>query len=420
MKTEILLVSGSPKPIWTGTIDDRYGAPCFRYAETYIGDPHAFPLSLSLPLRSEPFSAEETGPYFEGLLPEGEARAALAASLGISSRSYTYLLDRCGRECIGDVMTAERPDSELPESGYEPVNSEDLHGIFRNAGSIAEENAEQRMSLAGTQGKAGLAKLDQNLKGIDGWFRPYGLAASTHILKTSALRDVPEVEYLCMKAADACGIRVPEVELLDCGKTVLAVERFDRKRREERESVFIDRLHQEDCAQALGVLPSMKYRELAQGSMRQIAELIRAHSADPIADLNELASMLIFNYAIGNCDAHLKNYSFLLASQGMRLAPAYDLVSTTYFARFSRNLAMNLGGVRDIDEVGPEKLWDMARDLSVSEKALKRIACHIAETLVPGIQSALDGDGWMPESLPFVAEDLIDDMRLRLALLRRF
>ncbi|MGN0071965.1 MAG: HipA domain-containing protein [Atopobiaceae bacterium] len=317
-------------------------------------------------------------------------------------------------------MAADEAEPMMSESGYEPVSVEDLHGIFRDEGSIAEENADQRTLIPGAQPKCALAWLDSAAAGTAGWFRPYGLAASTHILKDSALRDVPEVEYLCMRAADACDIRVPEVELLDCGKTVFAVERFDRKRREEGESVYIDRLHQEDSAQALGVLPSMKYRELAQGSIRRIAELIRTYCADPISDLQQFASVLVFNYAIGNCDAHLKNYSFLLASQGMRLAPAYDLVSTTYFDRFSRNLAMDLGGIRNIDGAGPEQLRDMAKDLSVSEKALKRIACHIAETLVPGIQSALDGDGWMPESLPFVAEGLIDDIRPRLAVLCRF
>ncbi len=420
MKTEVLLARGPGRPIWAGTIDDEDGAPAFRYAEAYLGKPHAFPLSLSLPLRPEPFSADETAAYFGGILPEGKARAVLAEVLGLSSRSYLHLLGRCGRECIGDVMFAEIADPVLPESGYEPIGVEELQNVFQDAGNIAEENADQRTLIPGAQPKCALARLDSAAKGTAGWLRAYGLAASTHILKDSALPHAAEVEYLCMKAADSCGIKVPAVELLDCGKTVLAAERFDRKRRGEGESVFIDRLHQEDLAQALGVLPSMKYRELAGGSIRQIARLIRMQSADPISDLQQFASALVFSYAIGNCDAHLKNYSLLPASGCMRLAPAYDLVSTTYFGRFSRNLAMDFGGVRDIDEVGSEQLRDVAKDLSISEKVLKRIAGRIAETLVSGIGSALEGDGWMPESLPFVAEGLIDDMAPRLAVLRRF
>jgi serine/threonine-protein kinase HipA len=420
MKAEVLLAAGPGGPVRAGTIDDEDGAPSFRYAEGYLADEHACPLSRALPLRPKPFPADETAAYFEGLLPNGKARMALAETLGISSRSYLYLLGRCGRECIGDVMFSEASGPVLPESGYEPIGEEELRAIFQDAGSIAEENAGRQMLIPGAQPKCALARLDRSAKGTAGWFRPFGLAASTHILKASSLPHVPEVEYFCMKAAGACDIKVPAVELLDCGKTVLAVESFDRKRREEGESVLIERLHQEDLAQALGVLPSMKYEELASGSVRQIAELIRAHSADPIADLNKFASMLVFNYAIGNCDAHLKNYSFLLDSQGMRLAPAYGLVSTTCFDRFSRNLAMDFGGMRDIDEVGPEQLRGMAKDLSISVKALKRIAGHIAETLVPGIQSAFEGDGWMPESLPFAAEGLMDEMAPRLAVLRRF
>ena len=61
-----------------------------------------------------------------------------------------------------------------------------------------------------------------------GWLKPRGLAASTHILKTGSIEKLVGLEFLCMRTAKKCGVKVPEVTLLDFGKPVLAVERFDR------------------------------------------------------------------------------------------------------------------------------------------------------------------------------------------------
>ena len=49
-----------------------------------------------------------------------------------------------------------------------------------------------------------------------------------------------------MRAAKKCGVKVPEVTLLDFGKPVLAVERFDRVVTINEEGLRVERIYHED------------------------------------------------------------------------------------------------------------------------------------------------------------------------------
>ena len=61
-------------------IEQRRGRLRLAYAQEAIaGNPLGRPLlSLSLPLRSEPYTHGAVRPFLDGLLPEGEARRAIA------------------------------------------------------------------------------------------------------------------------------------------------------------------------------------------------------------------------------------------------------------------------------------------------------------------------------------------------------
>jgi len=58
---------------------------------------------------------------------------------------------------------------------------------------------------------------------------------------------------------------------------------------------------------------------------------VKAHSSGPIPDLNQLLKWLIFNLVVGNNDSHLKNLAFLQTEEEIRLAPFYDLLSTSIY-----------------------------------------------------------------------------------------
>lgn len=418
-----LLREGQPRKVGTLSRDDVL----FRYDEGYLLLPEALPLSASLPLRAQPFTEREFRPYFEGLIAEGSAKQELVAHLQLPDDDYLLLLEACGKDCIGDVLvTASDDPLGQGECSYKPMTSKDVLAAVATPFGRAAANVENRLSLAGTQGKTGLAH-DPTRPIAEGWFAPRGLAASTHILKTSSLRDVPEVEFLCMQAAAACGVRTAPCALLGFATPTLAVQRFDREARVVDGTLSVARLHQEDCAQAFGVLPAAKYAELPGGTVKSIVRMLAEGSARPARDVAEFARRLCFSYLIGDCDSHLKNHSVLYAAttgQGrpaFSLAPAYDLVSTTVFPRFSRSMAMDFGGVRDIDAVDSAAFVNLAAELSITASALRTIARQVASGIVDALQDAGSGAcGPVLESTPYIAEDLIQDLRPRLAVLREF
>lgn len=400
------------------------GDATFSYADEYRACAAALPLSESLPLRSEPYSQREFLPYFEGLLPEGEARAALASELKIPLSDSVSMLAACGCECIGDILISESGEKTV-DGGYEEIDGPAFRKLFSSDASVAAQNSASRLSLAGTQTKTGLAHLPGSPMD-EGWLKPKGYAATTHILKTSHLRDVPEIEFLCMTAAKSCGISSANVSLIESFNPVLAVERFDRVAQYDGNRLTVTRLHQEDLAQAFGIWPALKYNELESGSVKAIAAFLKARSLKPARDIAAFAQRLCFNYLVGNCDAHLKNYSLLSEpSTGtgnyVSLAPAYDFVCTTIFERFSREMAMELGGARLIDEATPDSLATLAGDLGITESALSRLIRQMPERIWTALEQAAKGKyGDVLESTPFIAEDLLADMAPRIKAVEDF
>ncbi len=395
----------------------------FSYHASYLASPSSTPLSASLPLQPNPFPEQEFRPFFEGLLAEGPARSQLASQLSLPEDDYLALLEACGKECIGDVVITANPHSNVNGS-YQPMAFNDVLSLFSEAPRIFEQNAASRLSLAGTQNKTGLAHLSPKPMN-EGWLKPVGFAATTHILKTSHIRDIPEIEFLCMKAAMACGIQAAEVDLIDARKPVLVVKRFDRKA-STNAPFTVNRLHQEDMAQAFGILPASKYSELDGSTITAMAQFLKRNSIQPAKDIASIAKQLCFAYAIGDCDAHLKNYSVLIENSrnGMccvRLSPAYDFVCTTIFPRFSREMAMSFGKERDIDGIKPETFLDLAKQLGIAPRALRAIMKPIADNILNAISKAGSGAcGNVFDSTPYIADDLVDDIAPRVEIMQEF
>ena len=92
-----------------GSLDMRANEPFlgFTYDSEYLAMPTARPISISLPLSESRFSGDQARPYFEGLLPEGEARNAIARRLGVPRTSSVKLLKALGCDCAGDVSVIE-------------------------------------------------------------------------------------------------------------------------------------------------------------------------------------------------------------------------------------------------------------------------------------------------------------------------
>ena len=161
-------------------------------------------------------------------------------------------------------------------------------------------------------------------------------------------------------------------------------------------------------------------QDMAEGNVQVIADFLRRRSAQPARDLRAFASLILFNYLIGNCDNHLKNLSILYAPdwQSFILAPAYDLVSTTYFARFSREMGMAIGEHTDIEEVTTADFAILADQLGISMRVLRNIVDTFAEKALPSLReegTQLASEGY--DAAPYIADDIEEDIAPRLEIL---
>lgn len=402
-------------PIHVGTLEVNASRTVrFTYCESYLANPCALPLALSIPCTPDVFTEDAIAPYFTGLLPEGEPRERTAAALGIDKNDYVTLLERLGHDCIGDVMFRDVEDSldDWDVDGYITLGEDAFRATVSNLSTEIASNIESRLSLCGTQGKVGLSLFD----GV--WHRPISGAASTHILKTSYLRSIPEIEYCCMRAAGALGIDVPESTLIDAARPVISSARYDRMLNEGAHP-RVKRLHQADLAQHLGISPQGKYRELDGGTYKALARLLRTVSGNPARDIDQLTRIIVANYLVGNCDNHLKNLSLIEATGTLRLAPAYDVVCTTFFERFSREMGARIGTTRDIDAVSADDFSTLRQELGIAPRALKHI-CEEAIEIVPEAILSAGDDECALDSTPFIAEDLFEDLQDRLQVLQSY
>ena len=185
---------------------------------------------------------------------------------------------------------------------------------------LAAKTVLQRISITGVQPKMSLHI--EKLSGAPKLSRLtiVGLWGN-YILKppSEEFPHLPENEDLTMHLAALFGIETAEHSLirLQTGELAYITKRFDR--------VDGQKLPSEDMCQLTETLTSQKYR----GSMEKVGRILDRFSLNPGIDKLALFNLTLFSYVSGNGDMHLKNFSLLTSDTGrIRLAPAYDLVST--------------------------------------------------------------------------------------------
>jgi len=90
-------------------LEDRYR---FTYRPDYLQAPGARPVSLSLPLQSEPFEDKRLFPFFDGLIPEGWLLEIAERTWKLDPRDRMGLLLTCCRDCIGAVGVVPLEEEE--------------------------------------------------------------------------------------------------------------------------------------------------------------------------------------------------------------------------------------------------------------------------------------------------------------------
>ena len=368
-------------------------------------------LSVSVPLGS-PTSARDDRAldFFSNLLPDGPVLIAMAQLAGVSPLDTFGLLTTFGSECAGAAVLL--PEGEEPPDssswGSKKVSTRELAALIDDLPTTpfgADLEQGWTPSLGGYQGKVLLGR-SANGK----WTRPTNGAPSTWILKPDREHQMAENEVTCLRLAAACGLPVPDVELLDLnGTKILAIRRYDR----DETTTPTARIHQEDGCQATGTPPMQKYEYAGGPSLKDLALVLREHG--DVGAMTGLLQRVVFNAAIGNADAHAKNFSFLHDADTslITLAPVYDLLSTISLEQrpdaagtmtgASTRMGQRVNEQEDIREVSKADIVSEATRWGLRRKASAECVSEVLDAMNETMAET-DGD-----------ESVLDSIRRQLA-----
>lgn len=83
----------------------------FCYDAGYLTRADAEAISLTMPLRAEPYTDKVLFPFFDGLIPEGWLLDIAERNWKIDGRDRMSLLLACCKDCIGAVSIVAKEES---------------------------------------------------------------------------------------------------------------------------------------------------------------------------------------------------------------------------------------------------------------------------------------------------------------------
>ena len=348
-----------------GTIHVDRGGPSFTYASGWIGLKGAFPISLTMPLKSERFAPGIFLPWAANLLPESEQLRTIGQLLGMARSDVIGLLSAIGGDTAG-ALSFGHPGRASPVQWRAVGKAEELERMIEDLPNkpflVGEDGVS--MSLAGVQSKVAVAvDCDGRI------FIPMNGSPSTHILKPDSPRLPGGVqnEAFCLTLAKRMRIPAPEVTTGRAGmRTYLLVKRYDRTDVGGR----CRRLHQEDYCQALSKPPSAKYETNQTGTrgptLKDMFDITWRHM--PPAEIVRLLDMVLLHVLACNSDAHAKNYSIIIRAGNVSLAPTYDVMCGEVWENVTKNLAQKIGGISRGDHLNRTHWRQFARECGLNPK----------------------------------------------------
>ena len=390
-------------------------------------------LSHSLPLGIQGLDA---GPFFGGLLPEGRGLTQLARELQIDDRNLFGLLEVVGAD-VGGSVTVGEPNPpvepiEILEPEYERILAR-ASGYIRGGGAAGGGSA-----AAGVQRKVALTWRESS----GTWLIGRGSTPSSHILKPVSRENsfTIRAEAYLNDIAQAIGLSRHAARVERAGEQdVLVVERYDRWKDEQG---TLNRLHQEDAAQALG-LPwggDDKYENVNErANLAAIARLLphrpglRARPASATGAVStereKLLRLVVLNAVAGNTDAHAKNFSLMLplfagdpghqlsSSAGRitgastRLADAYDVVPQRFLSVDSAPLALRVGGAADAGALTAEHIVDEGVGWGLRYSRVTEIVTTTLREIISAVENVEvavhEAPSLLPEFLTVQAKNLV-------------
>ena len=350
-----------------GALERSERGVTFRYLPDYLSAGSPAVVSSTLPLSDRVYEERDVMAFFSNLLPDESVRQRIAEILKLSSEDTFGLLRMIGGDCAGAVAFWE--PGKKPQRPEEPVYRElsdaESDALLRNLGTRPLGIAED---FRGISGAGAQDKLIACLR-TGRIFLPLHGTPSTHIIKPGIERFPESVynEHFCMKLSSRCGFDTADCEILRVADVDYYVtRRFDR----ESSDGVVRRLHQEDFCQLLRCRPEVKYQDQGGPSVVECAKLLREMRL-PGADMLSFVDRVVFNFLIGNGDAHGKNFSVLYHGNRPRLAPQYDLVCTAVYPSIAKKMAMKLDGKFEFRWVTSGKIVRTFERAGIGEKAVR-------------------------------------------------
>jgi serine/threonine-protein kinase HipA len=389
------------------TYDAKLHQFSFNYDTAWLCRDDRFQLNSQIPFDPIPEISKEmhsalVKQFFENLLPEGQALDDAANMHNLSKSNLMAMLMAIGKETSGALSVGgNNQKNTLRELPFRELSERIRLRPFQ---PFTVWDGKVRLSIAGFQDKIAAMLMDGK------WYLTEGpIYASTHIMKPEPVSDVmrgmTSNEFFCMRLAERIRLNVAPVTLIHVPEPMLVITRFDR----HPSQAGVKRLHYIDGCQALSLPVNYKYeRNFGSGidvahirdgaSYPKLFELININTPTPAKQRLMLLRWAIYQVLIGNVDAHAKNLSFSSSSAGLKLAPAYDLVSGASFSEknFDRSYAMAIGDAFLADDLSPYEWANFANACNLpfslvstilkqeSEKVLKAVDYVFREVVDEG------------------------------------
>lgn len=240
------------------------------------------------------------------------------------------------------------------------INQEEIEEIASNA-------VNKRLTVPGVQKKLSLhlSKEDgiQRLTIVD---YPTGYILKPQSQEYEAL---PEAEFLVMKMAEASKIKtVPNALIKVDGGFSYITKRVDR--------IKNGMLAMEDFCQLSGRVTADKYKS----SYESCGKIVKNFARNSGLDMADIYYRILFCFATGNSDMHLKNFSLIEDKPGSRiyaLSPAYDLLPVNVIVPADKEqMALTVNGKKR--NIRKKDFLALASSMGLAEKTttglMKRIA----------------------------------------------
>lgn len=331
-------------------------------------------------------------PFFQHLAPEGWLREEQARGAHIVEDDDLGLLLRYGADCIGAIsirpVEEAGPIAEVTEATASPGRT--VSGI-------------QKKLLVVRDGKAG-AFQPAPAQGVAPYIAKFNSESIGSLVRNEALSLRWTAAVLGTKEVNE--FTVAHIAALD--EVALVVTRFDRQRDGSK-------LRLEDCAQILSKPRGQDYAGKYDAAYEDIAEIISSYSARPAIDLARLYRRLIAFALIGNCDAHLKNFSLLETPAGLRLSPAYDVVNTAIYDSFDQTLALSVGGKKiQLGDVDGGVFREFGDHIGLPEKVIDQTFNDLRRQVRKAAPILQPPEGEAPDGFVHRFSEIVSSLCLRI------